>query len=330
MRAHKLVTTAVVIGCIGVAVHFAKPLILTAVGGGSPGLEAPHSDIPFAQGRKLFTTRINLGHLNPEPVETPDTRELRVVTYPSAVGDLPAYLTPDPGDHKKHPAIIWITGGDTNTIGDVWSPQPAENDQSAAAFRRAGIVTMYPSLRGGNTNPGHTEGFFGEIDDVLAAADYLAKQPYVDPQRIYLGGHSTGGVLALLVAETSGRFRTTFAFGARAFGADSPTFFSGTDFKKMDSMEAMLRAPTLWLQFIESPVFAIEGSEGNSDDLEHMRAASHNPKITFISVKGADHFSVLGPANEVIAAKILQDVGAAPQISLSSSDIEATLHHTEH
>ena len=32
---------------------------------------------------------------------------------------------------------------------------------------------MFPSLRGGNNNPGSKEGFFGEVDDVLAAADLL-------------------------------------------------------------------------------------------------------------------------------------------------------------
>ena len=72
---------------------------------------------------------------------------------------------------------------------------------------------MYPSLRGGNNNPGHMESFFGEVDDVLAARALLAKLPYVDPERIYLGGHSTGGTLALLVAECSGAFRGVFAFG---------------------------------------------------------------------------------------------------------------------
>ena len=36
---------------------------------------------------------------------------------------------------------------------------------------------------------------------------FLAAQPYVDPARIYLGGHSTGGTLALLVAECSETFR---------------------------------------------------------------------------------------------------------------------------
>ena len=35
------------------------------------------------------------------------------------LGDNAAYLTPDPKDGAKHPAIVWITGGDYSTIGDV-------------------------------------------------------------------------------------------------------------------------------------------------------------------------------------------------------------------
>ena len=65
---------------------------------------------------------------------------------------------------------------------------------------------MFPSLRGGNDNPGRREGFFGEVDDILAATDYLARQPHVDPKRIYLGGHSTGGTMVMLVAESTDRY----------------------------------------------------------------------------------------------------------------------------
>jgi len=65
----------------------------------------------------------------------------------------------------------------------------------------------------------------GEVDDVLDATTYLEKQPYVDSHRIYLGGHSTGGTLALLAAECSDRFRTVFSFAlvedVSVYGADS-------------------------------------------------------------------------------------------------------------
>jgi dienelactone hydrolase len=72
---------------------------------------------------------------------------------------------------------------------------------------------MFPSLRGGNQNPGQKEGFLGEVDDVLAAADFLVREDYVDPARIYLGGHSTGGTPVMLVAESTPRFRAVLSFG---------------------------------------------------------------------------------------------------------------------
>src|SRR5262249_59431771 len=112
----------------------------------------------------------------------------------SPAGKLAAYLSPDPKDGKKLPAIVWITGGDCNTIDEgCWRQGLAKNDQSAAQYRQAGIIMMFPSLRGGNDNPGVREGFLGEIEDVVAAADFLAKQPHVDPKRIYLGGPHTCG-----------------------------------------------------------------------------------------------------------------------------------------
>jgi dienelactone hydrolase len=54
-------------------------------------------------------------------------------------------------------------------------------------------------LRGGNDNPGTKEAFLGEVDDILAAALYLARQESVDSNGIFLGGHGTGGTLVLLV-----------------------------------------------------------------------------------------------------------------------------------
>ncbi|MCC2672844.1 MAG: hypothetical protein K0Q72_5316, partial [Armatimonadetes bacterium] len=166
----------------------------------------------LADARKGFAIR-STGQRSGDPVEPPPPNVLRQVTYTSPAGQLAAYLSPAPQDGKRHPAIIWITGGDCNSIGDVWSPPEPGNDQTAGVFRAAGIVTMYPSLRGGNQNPGAKEGYYGEVDDVIAAARFLRSQPFVDPQRVYLGGHSTGGTLALLVAELTGDFRGVFAFG---------------------------------------------------------------------------------------------------------------------
>lgn len=270
--------------------------------------------------RELATRIIKTGDLEP-PVPAPPPGIFNLIRYKSPVGELAAYVTPDPGDGAKHPAIVWITGGDCNSIGEMWSEKPRSNDQSAAAYRKARIVTMFPSLRGGNDNPGRREGFYGEVDDVIAAAAHLVSLRYVDPDRIYLGGHSTGGTLVILVAETSARFRAVFAFGpvedVRGYGGR----FVYHD--PSNPREAELRAPGLWLDSVRSPLFAIEATGGNIDSLRAMQTSNRNPMIRFIEVPGKTHFSVLAPTNEVIASKILADTGATMGITFTDAEINA-------
>jgi acetyl esterase/lipase len=280
---------------------------------------APKAKPTLAEARRGFTTKPGGSQPQAEPVPQPPQEVFRLVKYPSPVGELAAYLTPDPGDGQKHPAIVWITGGDCNSIGEIWEPARRENDQTAAAYRKAGIVMMFPSLRGGNDNPGRREGFLGEVDDVLAAADYLAAQPYVDPKRIYLGGHSTGGTLVMLVAETSPRFRAAFAFGAvadvRGYGGQFVYHQPG------DDNETLMRSPGYWLDSARSPLFVIEGSGGNIETMKAMRSICTNSYIHFVEVPGFDHFAILAPANEAIAPKILADTGPTTNITVSEQEL---------
>lgn len=67
---------------------------------------------------------------------------------------LAAYVSPDPGDGEKHPAIVWLAGGDSNTLEDFWTEGAASNDQSPSACRKAGLVMMFPTLRGGHNTGG--------------------------------------------------------------------------------------------------------------------------------------------------------------------------------
>jgi dipeptidyl aminopeptidase/acylaminoacyl peptidase len=232
-----------------------------------------------------------------------------------------AYLTPDPRDGQKHPAILWITGGDCNTIGNVWTNADPSDDQTASAFRNAGIVMMFPSLRGGNNNPGAKEGFFGEVDDVIASAEFLARVDYVDPARMYLGGHSTGGTLVLLVAESSDRFRGVFSFGP----VDDVSGYGSQflPFNTWSSREVELRSPIHWLHSVRSPTFVFEGADqpGNLAALQAMSAASANPLLHFHPVRGASHFSILEPTTRTIARKILSDAGSVTSISFNAPEL---------
>src|ERR1044071_674428 len=78
----------------------------------------------LAEARRGFKTVLRPINTGRDPVEQPPRNLFRVVKYPSESRDLAAYISPNPNDGKKHPAIIWITGGDCNSIGDVWKPAP--------------------------------------------------------------------------------------------------------------------------------------------------------------------------------------------------------------
>jgi pimeloyl-ACP methyl ester carboxylesterase len=251
----------------------------------------------------------------------PPLELFRLVTY-SAASRLPAYVSLDPKPGVKHPAIIWLLGGFSNSIGEIaWTPGPPDNDQSAGAYREAGIVMMYPALRGGNDSTAFKEGFYGEVDDVLAAADYLRKVDYVDPERIYLGGHSTGGTLALLAAESTDRFRAVFSFGP----VDDVGGYGGKvlPFDMSDPKELELRAPGRFLQGIRGTTFVFEGTSGRSNilSLRMMMRLRHPDSVHFYPVSGVDHFAILHPLNRLIAQKILADSGPKTNISFSEQEL---------
>lgn len=176
---------------------------------------------------------------------------------------------------------------------------------------------MFPSLRGGNDNPGVKEGFLGEVDDVLAAAEFLAQQPYVDPRRIYLGGHSTGGTLALLVAEVSDRFRAVFSFGPIDDVAAYPPVF--TPYARSAANETELRSPIHWLAAIRTPTFVLEGDGGNVESLRELARTSKNSNVRFFAVATADHFTILDPINRLLAAKIIRDDVALTQAEVDQA-----------
>ena len=264
----------------------------------------------IAIGQNLLSERAKfktvLKNLPPETekLEEPQSNLFSLVEYPTELGKMKAYLSNVPNKEKKHPAIIWLTGGfPVGGAGSyVWEEAENDNDQSAQIYRKKGIVMMYPSLRGYAGNPGKVEGFYGEVNDVLSALEYLSKLDYIDPKQIYLGGHSTGGTLALLTACASDKFKAVFSFGPTA----DPAGY-GAEYEKHSNsnlLERKLRAPINFLKYIKVPTYVLEGESGNSDSITAMQKTSNNKNIHFSVIKGADHFNVLWPINKLFAAKI--------------------------
>lgn len=277
--------------------------MLSMVWGCVDGAEAgPVSALVKA--KREFTTKIIRDGKQEGAPDRPDGKLFELVRFESHVGKLAAYVTPDPGDGRKHPAVVWITGGDTNTIGDVWTPKDEGNDQAASPLWKSGIVVMFPSQRGGNDNPGRREGFYGEVDDILDATTWLSARPYVDPDRIYLGGHSTGGTLAMLVGESTDRYRAVFALGpvsdVSRYGGDF-TYHDPTDRR-----EGSLRSPITWLSCVAKPMFVFEGlKRGNWASVQAMSRVNTNANIHFIGVEGHTHFSAIHPVLETVSRHII-------------------------
>lgn len=278
----------------------------------------------FAEAHEAFATTLAREENDDDPIPAPPEGFFDLVYYPSQVGDLAAYVSSDPGDGQKHPLIIWVVGGWGNGIDDFpWGYPEWDNDQTGSAFWQAGLLTMYPSFRGGNGNPGHYETLYGEVDDIISAYEYAASLPYVDPQRIYLGGHSTGATRALLASEHTDKFRSVFCFGA----VDEIKYHNNSQFTfdTHKDEEYVMRSPVYWLDNIKSPTFLIEGSEGNSENLRRMEQASQNDKIHCYVIDGADHFSVLAPLTRLAAEKILADTGAEPDISITQEELDSAM-----
>jgi dienelactone hydrolase len=267
---------------------------------------AARAAIKLSDARREFQSGISIVGGKAVQLPNPPAQSYTPSYYTNAAGKvLPAYVTSNPNDGYKHPAVIWLSGGDTNTLGEFWMPN-SDAHRIVNALRAAGIVVMFPVLRGGNADESGKEFFMGEVDDVLAAADHLSRLGYVNAERVYLAGHGTGATLALLTAEISARFSSVFAFGPVAEVTRYSTSIVPVNFHEHAAQEAKLRSPIHWLHGIESPTYIVEGRQlpSNVQDAEALCAKSDNPKLRCILVDGADHYSVLGAVSTLMAARL--------------------------
>jgi dipeptidyl aminopeptidase/acylaminoacyl peptidase len=189
------------------------------------------------------------------------------------------------------PAVLFLHGG--FAFG-------AEDWEQAQPFRDAGFITMTPMVRGENGLPGFYSMFYDEIDDVVAAAETLARLPGVDPNRIFVAGHSAGGTLTLLAAMTSKRFRAAASFSG---SCDQVEFARGqmelVPFEPNNQREYQMRSPLAFPRSFKCPVRIYYGSlepffrSSSEKTAELARKAGLD--VSAASVPG-DHFTSVLPA----------------------------------
>lgn len=277
------------------------------------------------EARRGFITALAQAPAHAPPLPHPPAALFVAIHYHAARNPAaPAFITPDPQDGRKHPAIIWLAGADGSSLIDFWMPGAQSNDQSARAFREAGLIMMFPTLRGTSQHGGERELFLGEVDDVLAAAEALARQPYVDAKQIYLGGHNTGATLALLAAEMSSQFAAVFAFGPVASVDRYPPAFKPGGLNNHDPRELSLRSPVHWLGGISRPTYVIDGTslDDSWGQLPLICQENTNPLVHCIAMEGENHFSTLAKLTPVIAARLALVAEGRPFV-LEPSELQA-------
>jgi dipeptidyl aminopeptidase/acylaminoacyl peptidase len=124
-----------------------------------------------------------------EPIEFPSTD---LATIPGYVFT-PAQMQPG----KKYPAIVFVHGGFHTRFTSYFF-------KIIATAVQKGYVAIFPDYRGSlGYGSIHYENSYGTADvgDVFASADWIASQPYVDPARLGIVGHSRGGMVTLLAIE---------------------------------------------------------------------------------------------------------------------------------
>jgi dienelactone hydrolase len=254
----------------------------------------PEQTEDYAEARQHFRTK--LVRQGPAPQRGRHERPPDgVVEMEYVSGDLhlKAWVSGPPGDGRRRPSVLFLHGGFAFGADDWEQAQP---------FRAAGFVVMTPWLRGENGLPGSYSMFYDEVDDVLAAAEAMARLPYVDGQRLYVAGHSVGGTLALLATQTSNRFRAAASFSG---SPDQVVWSRGqaelVPFDRSDPREFQMRSPLAFPRSFKCPVRLYYG-EGEPRALfaapsqktaDLARAAGLD--VEAVSVPG-DHLTAVAPA----------------------------------
>ena len=178
-------------------------------------------------------------------------------------------LTKPPGyvAGRRYPTLVRLHGG------------PTAQDAHSFSFERQifaanGYVVVNVNYRGSSGRGAKfQEAIFAdwgnlEVQDVLAATDYVVAQGIADPAELGIGGWSYGGVLTDYVIASDTRFKAAISGAGSAnhislYGHDQYTFLYDNEFgppwKNVD----------LWLKYLVS---VLQGRPHHDTDAVHGRA----------------------------------------------------------
>lgn len=246
---------------------------------------------------------VRMGKVEEKYIKTKDNKDLQMwIVYP-----------PDFDAQKKYPALLFCNGGPQSTLDQFWSYR--WNLQMMAA---KGYIIIAPNRRGnagfGQAWKEQISGDYGgaNMQDYLNATDAMAKEPYIDPNRLGAVGASYGGYSVYYLAGIhGGRFKAfishcgMFNFTSW-YGSTEELWFPNKDIEGpyWNNSKSYSFSPHLRVDSWDTPILIIVGANDfripYTQSMEAFQAAQlHNIPSRMLFFEDETHF-VLKPQNSVI------------------------------
>ena len=155
--------------------------------------------------------QLKMGYVEERWIKTTDNKQMHVwVIYP-----------PDFDPNKKYPALLYCQGGPQGTVSQFWSYRwnfqiMAANDYIIVAPNRRGLPGF-----GQEWNEQISGDYGGQnMKDYLSAIDALAKEPFVDENRLGAVGASYGGFSVYWLAGNHNKRFKAFISHCGVFNQD--------------------------------------------------------------------------------------------------------------
>jgi dipeptidyl aminopeptidase/acylaminoacyl peptidase len=154
-----------------------------------------------------------LTRLNRRLLDAIDLGKVEEVWFKGADhNDLQGWILKPPGfdPSKRYPSIMEIHGGPLTQYGNLFMHE-------FYYLAAHGYVVYFTNPRGGRGyGEAHAKGIYGDwgradYADLMAWADYLEKQPYIDPRRMGVTGGSYGGYMTVWIIGHTQRFKAAVA-----------------------------------------------------------------------------------------------------------------------
>ncbi|SHF29011.1 Dipeptidyl aminopeptidase/acylaminoacyl peptidase [Mariniphaga anaerophila] len=157
------------------------------------------TDVALTTVNKGLLDQLQMGKVEERWLETTDGKQMHTwVIYP-----------PNFDPNKKYPTLLYCQGGPQGTVSQFWSyrwnfQMMAANEYIIVAPNRRGLPGF-----GQEWNEQISKDYGGQnIKDLLTAIDEVAKEPYVDNNRLGAVGASYGGFsVYFLAGNHDGRFK---------------------------------------------------------------------------------------------------------------------------